>query len=428
MNMKHGTWWKGVAALLAFVGVFALLVAPGTAQAKASAGTDIVIDDVDSRWSYSAGGANDGGWDAGGSGTAESTEHWANTVGASVDISFEGTGFELYGIKAPNHRYISVQIDEGKVSEVDCYAKNRQGNQRLYAAEGLKSGSHIAHVKVLDKSNPDAKNVLGASLQYAIAKGVSLDPNRDIVSRIEVGTQTDAQDLFAWNFEGEWTYGNTHPEMFSGADEIYSSDKSASATLYFEGTKVKVGGTLDAGHSVYEFALDGKKVGTFDAGKTDSRKHKQTLFESADLENAKHTLVITNVGSKTVQLDFADVTHKPVKPTSIELSVESLTLEGGQEREVECALKPAIADPAAIVWTTSDEKVATVEDGVVSAKSVTEKSTATITATVEGTDVSASVDVTVCPKVKDFNAFVGGREDPRYSRQRLLQCHERLHG
>ena len=380
---------------------------PLHAFAQARAGADVVIDDTDSRWTYSEGDANNGGWAGGGSGSAEATEHWSNTVGATVELSFEGDGLELYGIKAPNHRFIKVSVDEGDPVEADCYAAARTSNQLLVALKDLGQGEHVARIEVLEKTNPDAVDALGVSLQYAVAKNVSLDPDRDITSRIEVGTRTDSEELFHWHFEGDWTYGDSHPELFSAGDEMYSGTKDSTATLYFEGTQVIVGGSLNPAHSTYQFEIDGKVAGTFDAG-TASGKHQQVLFTSEKLENAVHELVITNVGdTDTIQLDFADVIHKPIKPTSIALDTDAFALEGGRQRELTCTLQPAIADPVAVTWTSDNEDVATVEDGVVTAKEVAQKSTATITAAVEGTDLSVSAEVTVYPKVDDFNAFVG---------------------
>ena len=400
-------WWRGVLlAAVAYVCCFAALM-PLHAFAQARAGADVVIDDTDPRWTYSEGGANNGGWTGGGSGSAEATEHWSNTVGATAELSFEGDGLELYGIKAPNHRFIKVSVDEGDPVEADCYAAARTSNQLLVALKGLGQGEHVARIEVLEKTNPDAADALGVSLQYAVAKNVSLDPDRDITSRIEVGTRTDSEQLFHWRFEGDWTYGDTHPELFSAGDEIYSNSTDSTATLYFEGTQVIVGGSLSPAHSTYQFEIDGKVAGTFDAG-TASGKHQQVLFTSEKLENAVHELVITNVGdTDTIQLDFADVIHKPIKPTSIALDTDAFALEGGGRRELACTLQPAIADPVAVTWTSDNEDVATVEDGVVTAKEVAQKSTATITAAVEGTDLSVSAEVTVYPKVDDFNAFVG---------------------
>ena len=268
---------------------------PLHAFAQARAGADVVIDDTDSRWTYSEGDANNGGWTGGGSGSAEATEHWSNTVGATAELSFEGDGLELYGIKAPNHRFIKVSVDEGDPVEADCYAATRTSNQLLVALKGLGQGEHVARIEVIEKTNPDAADALGVSLQYAVAKNVSLDPDRDITSRIEVGTQTDSEELFHWRFEGDWTYGDTHPELFSAGDEIYSNSTDSTATLYFEGTQVIVGGSLNSAHSTYQFEIDGKVAGTFDAG-TASGKHQQVLFTSEKLENAVHELVITNVG------------------------------------------------------------------------------------------------------------------------------------
>ena len=393
-----------VAVLLCCTVAYAPLRAWAEARA---AGVDVIIDDTDPRWSYSGGGANNGGWTGGGSGDAASTEHWSNSVGATVDISFEGDGLELYGIKAPNHRFIKVAVDEGDPVEADCYAASRESDQLLVALNGLGKGAHVAHIEVLEKTNPAAVDALGVSLQYAIAKNVELDPDRDITSRVEVGTRTDGEELFHWRFDGDWTYGNTHPDLFSAGDEMYSHGKDAKATLYFEGTQVIVGGSLNRAHSTYQFAIDGKVAGTFNAG-TASGKHQQALFTSEKLENRVHELVITNVGeTDTIQLDFADVVHKPIEVSGMTLDTDDFALEAGKQRELSYTLLPALADPVPVAWSSSNEDVATVEDGVVTAKEVARKATATITASVEGGDVSASVEVTVYPKVRDFNAFVG---------------------
>ncbi|TXF35514.1 DUF4091 domain-containing protein [Collinsella sp. BA40] len=407
-TVANSRWWKGALLVVAVLLCCTVAYAPLRAWAEArAAGVDVIIDDTDPRWSYSGGGANNGGWTGGGSGDAASTEHWSNSVGATVDISFEGDGLELYGIKAPNHRFIKVAVDEGDPVEADCYAASRESDQLLVALNGLGKGAHVAHIEVLEKTNPAAVDALGVSLQYAIAKNVELDPDRDITSRVEVGARTDGEELFHWRFDGDWTYGNTHPDLFSAGDEMYSHGKDAKATLYFEGTQVIVGGSLNRAHSTYQFAIDGKVAGTFNAG-TASGKHQQVLFTSEKLENRVHELVITNVGeTDTIQLDFADVVHKPIKVSGMTLDTDDFALEAGKQRELSYTLLPALADPVPVAWSSSNEDVATVEDGVVTAKEVARKATATITASVEGSDVNASVEVTVYPKVRDFNAFVG---------------------
>ena len=73
------------------------LVAPSVVNAAAD---DFeIIDDTDARFVYSDGNANNGGWESAGAGDASVTEHWSNTAGATLDITFNGTKLELYGKK-----------------------------------------------------------------------------------------------------------------------------------------------------------------------------------------------------------------------------------------------------------------------------------------------------------------------------------------
>ncbi len=136
----------------------------------------LLIDDTDSRFVYSNGDANNGGWEGGGSGEPSATEHWSNTPGATVEISFNGTVFELYGIKAPNHSMFTVSIDGGEAIKGDAYAASRtDGNELYYSSEDagieLEAGDHTAVLTVLEEANEAASNVLGLSVTYAQVYG-----------------------------------------------------------------------------------------------------------------------------------------------------------------------------------------------------------------------------------------------------------------
>lgn len=81
-----------------------------------------IIDDTDARFVYSDGNANNGGWESAGAGDASVTEHWSNTAGATLDITFNGTKLELYGKKSCKHAMFSVSIDGSEAVECDAYA------------------------------------------------------------------------------------------------------------------------------------------------------------------------------------------------------------------------------------------------------------------------------------------------------------------
>ena len=119
-------------------------------------------------------------------------------------------------------------------------------------------------------------------------------------------------------------------------------------------------------------------------------------------ENGKVTAVAEGTATITVTTtdgDFKDtctvtVTEPPtVSVTSVTLDKTSLTLDVGGSDTLTATVKPDDASNKAVTWSTSNEKVATVQDGVVTAVGAGK---ATITATtVDGSGVSATCEVTV---------------------------------
>ena len=161
--------------LLAFCCVITL-VAPSVVNAAAD---DFeIIDDTDARFVYSDGNANNGGWESAGAGDASVTEHWSNTAGATLDITFNGTKLELYGKKAANHAMFSVSIDGSEAVECDAYAAVTEPEAKLFESKTLAAGNHTAHITVLEKRNEASTgtgSVYGVQFVYAKAFEMPLD-------------------------------------------------------------------------------------------------------------------------------------------------------------------------------------------------------------------------------------------------------------
>lgn len=86
------------------------------------------------------------------------------------------------------------------------------------------------------------------------------------------------------------------------------------------------------------------------------------------------------------------VAAKTVAVTSITLSSKTLNLEEGQTGTLTATVKPDNATNKTVTWTTSNDKVATVANGVVTAVG---KGTATITAAADGKTATCTVTVKV---------------------------------
>ena len=104
-----------------------------------------------------------------------------------------------------------------------------------------------------------------------------------------------------------------------------------------------------------------------------------------------------------------------VTATAISLSQTTVSIAEGSDVQLTAAFEPDGAD-AEVVWTSSDPAIATVEDGKVIAQSGKAGSTATITATIKGTDIKATCTVTVTAAVslKKFGTSVADASSTDY--------------
>ena len=94
---------------------------------------------------------------------------------------------------------------------------------------------------------------------------------------------------------------------------------------------------------------------------------------------------------------------KTIKVTSVSVSPKTLNLEVGQTGTLTATVKPDNATNKTVTWTTSNEKVATVVNGVVAAVG---KGTATITAAADGKTAACKVTVKEPAHVHDAKVTV----------------------
>lgn len=150
--------------------------------------------------------------------------------------------------------------------------------------------------------------------------------------------------------------------------------------------------------------IDGELVDYY-SSYTASTTHWQTLvYEKDGLANTKHTVLIEKSDDNSfLALDAIDVYGKLLAPGEVP-NVESITLDKNALELLEGSQDKLIAtvtpDTAKVIWTSSDESIATVDqNGNITAIS---EGTAIIIATIENTDISATSTVIV---KKPDNAF-----------------------
>ncbi|GLC89315.1 Ig-like domain-containing protein [Lysinibacillus piscis] len=132
------------------------------------------------------------------------------------------------------------------------------------------------------------------------------------------------------------------------------------------------------------------------------------LFEKIGLENIEHTIEIENDDlGKFFILDAIDIdsdgslVDEVFIEKSITLDKNSLELLEGSQDTLTAIVTP---DTAKVIWTSSDESIATVDqNGNVTA---IREGTAIITATIENTDISAIGTVIVKKPNNDFSSAI----------------------
>ena len=101
--------------------------------------------------------------------------------------------------------------------------------------------------------------------------------------------------------------------------------------------------------------------------------------------------VTTEEGGKTDNCEVK-VVEDAIKVTGVTVNFTSRSIKVGETTEIEATVEPADATNKNVAWSTSDENVATVEDGVITGVAA---GNATITVTTEDGGFTADCEVTV---------------------------------
>lgn len=123
------------------------------------------------------------------------TTHYANDVGASVTVPFEGTQITVYGQKSFNGPIMTASVDGGTSHDADFYGNDSSGNeQQIISITGLTSGEHTLTMQFTDRHNEGAKASSAGLYQAQINYFVSVDE----------GTQEEPTEYFDGAVYDEW--------------------------------------------------------------------------------------------------------------------------------------------------------------------------------------------------------------------------------
>ncbi|KAJ7230464.1 hypothetical protein GGX14DRAFT_692174 [Mycena pura] len=102
-------------------------------------------------------------------------------------------------------------------------------------------------------------------------------------------------------YQGDWTQNATLSDAYRGTYS-YTESQNASATVVFMGNWIAVNGSRNPSHGNYKVTLDGMSY-QFNGWASEDTPFTESLFTSPALRDGNHTLIISNDGWTTLDID-----------------------------------------------------------------------------------------------------------------------------
>jgi hypothetical protein len=215
-------------------------------------------------------------------------------LGASVEVSFSGTGITWVGQQGTNFGIAYVAVDGHAVQQVDNYNPQHLTSDNVYTVTNLAPGSHTLWVEVTPFKNSRSTAVYQDVVQFNLIGGPI----------------TATAIIPSWSGgvtrNGNWTCGeNNSTDLSNGHCWSFSSGASMSWT--FSGSMVQVFGRPDSENGPFSVYLDGKYVesvnGTFGTVDDDTLNG-ALMVVVAGLGSGQHTITLVNTANgKALQID-----------------------------------------------------------------------------------------------------------------------------
>lgn len=252
--------------------------------------------------------------------------------------------------------------------------------------------------------------ILPNTLPVFAQDGSTLIINDDVV-----GT-----DFNQFQFSDGWVHEGGYPDRFEGGDEHWTTNSHFTSANYpsfsmkFLGNKISLYGHRTNNGGMADVFLDGEKAGVIDYYRN-GRLEKDTLFVSDPLTNGEHTIEVKLNGQRNenagttleAAIDYAVVESEEAEwpAKNVVLNLSERNLEEGMHVQLEATIQPSYATTIPnVLWSSSDESIASVDEtGLVTALKSGE---AAITASLEGTGISASCQIRVRAVDADFYALI----------------------
>jgi hypothetical protein len=219
------------------------------------------------------------------------------TPGSTVNLAFNGTSFNLVGIKAAHLGIARITLDGGTPQNVDMYSPTLGYKQTVWSSGTLADGQHTIRVEYTGTKNAASSDT-----------GIIVD-GFDIVGSL-VPRRYEQDDAMS-SFVGPWSL-NSDPAAYGGSYRICATAGSA-VNLAFSGRSFNLIGQRTAYSGIAKITVDGGTPQTVDFYSA-TTAYRQVVWTSGTLLDADHTVKIEYTGTKnaasggdSVNLDSLEV-------------------------------------------------------------------------------------------------------------------------
>ena len=231
-------------------------------------------------------------------------------IGATVTLTFEGTGIRFYTKCGNGAGKLSVQIDDGEPQEIDEYIDSSTAQFKELLYENLELGeTNESHTIVLTTLEGERSNFNFDYFEVIQTESAPVDePEKEEKSTIVQAEDGDYVSL-------DPQIGSSMADSFvvesepssNGGAHIKTSKIGATVTLTFEGIGVRFYTKLGNGAGKLSVQVDGGEPEEIDEYiDSSTAQFQQQLFEALNLsaDNEQHTLILTTVEGERSNFNF----------------------------------------------------------------------------------------------------------------------------
>ena len=231
-------------------------------------------------------------------------------IGATVTLTFEGTGIRFYTKCGNGAGKLSVQIDDREPVEIDEYINSSTAQFKEMLYENLElSETNESHTIVLTTLEGERSNFNFDYFEVVQTENEPVDePEKEEKSTIiqaEDGDHVKLDPQIGSNMTDSFVVEN-EPSSNGGA-HIKTSKIGATVTLTFEGTGVRFYTKLGNGAGKLSVQVDDGEPKEIDEYiDSSAAQFQQQLFEALNLssDNEQHTLILTTVEGERSNFNF----------------------------------------------------------------------------------------------------------------------------